>query len=151
MSTNTTETGHGRIVVGVDGSASGKEALRWAARLAPTLDATIEVVNAWEYQPTDVAIPAPVMDWEAIGRRTVTTSIHEVFGDAPPAGLVTRVMQGHPARVLLDAAHGASMLVVGSRGLGGFAGLVLGSISRHVAERATCPVLVVHAPHHADA
>lgn len=148
MSTDTTRADPSRIVVGVDGSASANEALRWAARLAPTLGATIQVVNAWEYLPTDATVPTPIMDWEQIGQHAVAKSIHHVFGDTPPAGLVTTLARGHPAQTLLDAAHGATMLIVGSRGLGGLTGLLLGSVSRHVAEHATCPVLVVHEPPH---
>lgn len=151
MSMNTTSAGPGRIVVGVDGSVSGNEALRWAARLAPTLGATIQVVTAWEYPLVyplpdgAVSLPAPDWkEWEQMSRDSVEQSVREVFGDAPPAGLVTTVENGHPARVLLDAAKGATMLIVGSRGLGGFAGLLLGSVGRYVAEHATCPVLVVH-------
>lgn len=145
--------GSGQIVVGVDGSVSGNEALRWAARLAPALGATIHVVIAWEYPfeypPPDGTMPLPTLnweDWEQVSRDTVEKSIDDVFGDAPPAGLDTTVKHGHPAEALLDAAHGATMLVVGSRGLGGFSGLLLGSVSRYVAEHATCPVLVVHEP-----
>lgn len=153
MSTNTTGAGPGRIVVGVDGSAPGNEALRWAARLAPALGATIQVVIAWqypfEYPPLDGTMPLPTLnweDWEQISRDTVEKTIGEVFGDAPPAGLDTIVEHGDPAQALLDAGNGATMLVVGSRGLGGFSGLLLGSVSRYVAEHATCPVLVVHEP-----
>lgn len=146
MSTDTTSAHPARIVVGVDGSASATEALRWAARLAPTLGATIQVVNAWEYQATDATVPARIMDWEQIGRRAVAASVRHVFGDAPPDGLVTTLAKGHPTRALLDAGHGATMLVVGSRGLGGLTGLLLGSVSRHVCEHATCPVLVVREP-----
>jgi len=146
MSTNTESTSTGRIVVGVDGSEAGTEALRWAARLAPVLGATIDVVSAWEYLPTAATLPVPVPDWEQIARHTMLESVREVFGDVAPSGLVTSVVSGHPAQVLLDAARGATMVIVGSRGLGGFAGLVLGSVSRNVSEHASCPVLVVHAP-----
>lgn len=151
MSMNATSAGPGRIVVGVDGSASGNEALRWAARLAPTLGATIELVNAWEYPISDMSMPLPALDWEQIGKDTVAESVREVFGDAPPEGLTTTVAWGHPAQTLLEASRGASMLIVGSRGLGGFAGLLLGSVSRNVAEHAACPVLVVHEPARATA
>lgn len=145
MSSNT--TGPGRIVVGVDGSVPGNEALRWAARLAPTLGATIQVVSAWQYPSADALIPIPSLDWEQINRETVEASLHEVFGDRRPDGLDVVLTPGHPARTLLDAGRVATMIIVGSRGLGGFTGLLLGSVSRNVAEHATCPVLVVHDPH----
>jgi nucleotide-binding universal stress UspA family protein len=67
-----------------------------------------------------------------------------VFGGDRPAGLVTRVEQGGAARILIDVSQGANLLVVGSRGHGGFAGLLLGSVSSACAEHAACPVLVVH-------
>lgn len=101
------------------------------------------------YPLPDGAMPVPVLDWkewEHMSRDTVEKSIGEVFGDAPPAGLDMTAENGHPARVLFDAAQGATMLIVGSRGLGGFVGLLLGSVNRYVVEHATCPVLVVHEP-----
>jgi nucleotide-binding universal stress UspA family protein len=67
-----------------------------------------------------------------------------VFGDQPPAGLQRQVREGGAAKVLLDAGESAIILVVGSRGHGGFAGLLLGSVSANVAEHASCPVLVIH-------
>ena len=146
MNSHTARAGHGRIVVGVDGSAAGSAALRWAARLAPALRASIQVVSAWDYPFTDDSTPFLGLDWEQISRDTVARSTLEVFADAPPEGLVTTVRRGHAARVLLEAAHGATLLVVGNRGLGGFPGLLLGSVSRNVTEHATCPVLVVPEP-----
>lgn len=147
MSVDTTSSGPARIVVGVDGSSPSHEALRWAARLAPTLGATIQVVAAWQHQPSDdLMVQTAGVDWQQVSRDAVAEGVRTVFGADPPAGLVTTVLQGPPARTLLDAARGATMVVVGSRGLGGFAGLLLGSVSGHVAEHATCPVLVVHEP-----
>jgi nucleotide-binding universal stress UspA family protein len=67
-----------------------------------------------------------------------------VFGGRRPPGLRTDVREGNAARVLLEASEGARMLVVGSRGHGGFAGLLLGSVSAACAEHASCPVLVLH-------
>jgi nucleotide-binding universal stress UspA family protein len=151
MTTNATSATPARIVVGVDGSEPSYEALRWAARLAPTLGATIQALGAWEYPYTDGTLPVPIMDWERLSVDAINQSIRDVFGDTPPAGLVTTVERGHPSRILVDAARGASMLIVGSRGHGGFAGLLLGSVSQYVAEHATCPVLVVHRPARAGA
>lgn len=134
MSTNTTAAGPGRIVVGVDGSAAGDEALRWAVRLAPTLGATVQVVSAWE------------LEFEPANRDIVDETIRRVFGGAAPDGLDVLVKPDNPARLLLDAGRGATMIVVGSRGVGGFTGLLLGSVSRSVAEHATCPVMIVRQP-----
>jgi nucleotide-binding universal stress UspA family protein len=86
------------------------------------------------------------VDWDpAIGmEKALVDTLDLVFGAERPADLQVRVQEGHPTKVLLDAARGARMLVLGSRGHGGFAGLLLGSVSSACAERATCPVVVVH-------
>ncbi|MGZ4508003.1 MAG: universal stress protein [Blastococcus sp.] len=135
----------GRIVVGVDGSDSSADALRWAAAQARLTGAALTAVMSWEL-PTSYAW-GPVMDdtdWEADARKALEQTITETL-DADAAATVQRsVLRGHPARALLDASAGADLLVVGSRGHGGFAGLLLGSVSQHVITHATCPVLVVH-------
>jgi nucleotide-binding universal stress UspA family protein len=76
--------------------------------------------------------------------KVLEDTLQAAFGDQLPAGMVAEVREGGAARVLLDAAEGASLLVVGSRGHGGFAGLLLGSVSANVAEHASCPVLIIH-------
>lgn len=117
-------------------------------RLAPTLWATIQVMNAWECLPTDLT-DTPALDWEQFIRDTVEQTVRGVFGDAPPTGLAI-TLQRHAAHALPKAAHDATMIIVGSRGLGGFLGLLLGSLSGCVAEHATCPVLVGHRQSHKD-
>ncbi len=144
---NKTETkSNNQIVVGVDGSDASKEALRWAARLAPSLGATIHAIVAWEYPIVfglEGAIPSA---WkpDATAKEILNNCLEEVFGKERPLGLRGSISQGHPTFVLLDASKDAQMLVVGSRGLGGFAGLLLGSVSSACAEHAKCAVLVVH-------
>ncbi len=138
-------TGESRIVVGVDGSAHSEHALRWSAELAAMLSARLEVVLAWEY-PASFGWAAIAPDWDP-GQdmeKVAADTILAVFGDQPPAGLRVHVREGGAAKVLLDACQGALMLVVGSRGHGGFAGLLLGSVSANVAEHASCPVLIIH-------
>jgi nucleotide-binding universal stress UspA family protein len=76
--------------------------------------------------------------------KIVTEAVDDVFGADRPIGLTVRTVKGHPAAALIAASADAFMLVVGSRGHGGFMGLLLGSVSARVAEHATCPVLVVH-------
>lgn len=134
-----------RIVVGVDGSAESALALRWGARIAAAEGTGITVVAAWEYPATYewAAWPegySPETDMEKAAQDVVDA----VFGAQRPADLEVLVYEGHPVSVLLKASKGARMLVVGSRGHGGFVGLLLGSVSARVAEHATCPVLVVH-------
>ena len=76
--------------------------------------------------------------------KVLDDTIRAVFGDQPPAGMQRQVIEGGAAKVLLEASAGGMMLVVGSRGHGGFAGLLLGSVSAIVAEHASCPVFIVH-------
>lgn len=145
MDSKETRTNH-QIVVGVDGSESSKNALRWAARLAPPLNATIHAVVAWEYPivfGVEGGIPGAWKPDEN-AEEILNNSLNAVFGKERPAGFVGSISQGHPTFVLLDASKSAEMLIVGSRGLGGFAGLLLGSVSSACAEHAKCPVLVVH-------
>ena len=139
-----------RIVVGVDGSESSKDALRWAARIATATGAFVDAVMVWEFVSTygwsalPPAAPPPVELEERLDK-----IVTEVFGVDRPSGLRQRVVEGGAAASLLAVSKGAQLLVVGSRGHGGFVGLLLGSVSAKVAEHATCPVLVVHgtAPH----
>lgn len=100
---------------------------------------------AWEWPPSFgwAAIApdwAPAQDVESV----LAASAEAAFGDQQPAGLELVVREGGAARVLLEECQGASMLVVGSRGHGGFVGLLLGSVSANVAEHAPCPVLIIH-------
>jgi nucleotide-binding universal stress UspA family protein len=134
-----------RIVVGVDGSQPSQQALRWGAQLAALFGARLEAVIAWEF-PSSYGWASVPPEWNP-GQdmeKVLEDTVRAVFGDQPPAGLQRQVHEGGAARVLLDACQGAIMLLVGSRGHGGFAGLLLGSVSANVAEHASCPVLVIH-------
>ncbi len=139
--------GH-RIVVGTDGSASSTDALRWAARIAADTGAHIDAVTCWQY-PRNYGMLVGASGWDpaADAAKIVADSITTVFGDHHPDGLRTYVREGHPAQVLIDAADGADMLVLGSRGHGGFVGLLLGSVSAYCAEHGRCPVVVVPPAH----
>ena len=135
----------GRIVVGVDGSAPSAQALRWAVALAKLTGQEVHAVSAW-IPPTAYGW-GPIIDdtdWEENARVVLAGAVKETLDDADSALVRQEAVHGHPAQVLLDAAEGADMLVVGNRGHGGFAGLLLGSVSRHVSAHAACPVLVVH-------
>ncbi len=134
-----------RIVVGADGSPASVDALRWADRQARLTGAVLEAVVCWQYPM--VFSGAPVMaeiDWRADAETALESAVHQALGDRA-SGVTRRAVQGHPARVLLDESAEADLLVVGSRGHGGFAGMLLGSISEHVVAHARCPVVVVHA------
>jgi nucleotide-binding universal stress UspA family protein len=134
-----------RIVVGVDGSEPSKQALRWAARIAKAEGAHLDAIAAWEF-PTSLGWSAAPMGYSPKPdiEKSLTETVDEVFGPNRPADMVLRSFEGSAANVLLTVGKGALMIVVGSRGHGGFMGLLLGSVSAKVAEHATCPVLVVH-------
>jgi nucleotide-binding universal stress UspA family protein len=137
--------GEHRIVVGVDGSEPSKQALRWGAHLAARFGARLEAVTSWDF-PASYGFAAVPSDWDPARdmRQALDETVQAVFGDQPPAGLRREVREGGAAMVLIEASRGATMLVVGSRGHGGFAGLLLGSVSGNVAEHAPCPVLIIH-------
>lgn len=139
----------GRIVVGVDGSPSSKAALTWAVRQAELAGSAVEAVIAWHYPAMYGGYGwAPVssadqVSFDEIATKTVTEAVAESVDPASPVRVSTKVAEGSPAQVLLDAADGADLLVVGSRGHGGFAGLLLGSVSQHCAGHSPCPVVIV--------
>ena len=136
-----------RIVVGVDGSDQSKEALRWAARLAEALNAKIDAMIVWDvpdYTYNGWNYDAAGWHPEQAAADQLDNTLEEVFGKTRPAGLRQLTRRGNAAKELINAAADARMLVVGSRGHGGFAGLLLGSVSAHCAAHATCPVLVTH-------
>ena len=134
------------MIVGVDGSNSSIAALRYAAGLAPRLDLRVRALAVWNYPSFVYGGYYPELDWtpEDDAGRIVRRTAEEVFGEGTPEWFATRTRRGRPAEVLIDESSHAEMIVVGSRGHGGFAGLLLGSVSAAVAEHAHCPVLVVH-------
>jgi nucleotide-binding universal stress UspA family protein len=137
-----------RIVVGVDGSAGSQRALRWALDEARRRNASVDVVHAW-HAPYILPSPmAPVVTYEYDPiQKTAEEVLSRSLRDADTEGLEVRdvLVCDSAAAALLDAAKDADLLVVGSRGRGGFAGLLLGSVSQSVAHHATCPVVVVPA------
>jgi nucleotide-binding universal stress UspA family protein len=140
------EPGPPAMIVGVDGSESSVAALRYAADLAPKLGLRLRALAVWNYPSFLYGGYYPQLDWtpEDDARRIVAKAAEEVFGETPPEWFATRTLQGRPTEVLLAESEHAEMLVLGSRGHGGFAGLLLGSVSAACAEHASCPVLVVH-------
>jgi nucleotide-binding universal stress UspA family protein len=132
----------GRIVVGVDGSPQSEDALRWAAAQASRAHAELRAVLAWELPLGYGLTVRPETDWAAHGAALLDATVRRALEERDAAGVVQEVVEGSPAGELLRAAEDADLLVVGSRGRGGFAGMLLGSVSRHVAAHATCPVVV---------
>ena len=136
------------IVVGVDGSPGSRKALTWAAAEAADHGAELLVLNVWEHTLLPPAGSVSVSERMVPEPSQTTTDeliqvIKDELGESPPVSVQAHVRQGRPAKVLIDESAGADLLVVGHRGHGGFAGLVLGSVSQHVAAYAKCPVAVV--------
>ena len=132
-----------RIVVGIDGSESSLDALRSAARLAAALGCPLEAISVWVYPPIFEADPPAQWGLEEDAQRTVDSAGGAVFGADFPAWFTATTRRGSPARVLIEESAGAEMLVLGSRGHGGFVGMLLGSVSTVCVQHAKCPVLVV--------
>ncbi len=138
-----------RIVVGVDGSPGAYAALQWAAQEAHLRRATLEVVLVWQYPPfPDIwgPPPPPRHDLEAAAQATLDKVVGAIEG-AEGVDVVASLVEGSPAEVLVTAALDADLVVVGSRGHGGFTGLLLGSVSQHLVTHSRCPVVVVPTGH----
>ena len=134
-----------RIVVGVDGSERSRRALQWAVDEARLHGARIEAVHAWTY-PYVGAMPITpvVIDLEQV-ERDARQVLDQAMGEIDTAGVTVEPVLVHAgaAHALVEQAEGADLLVVGSRGLGGFTGLLLGSVSHQVTHHAPCPVVIV--------
>ena len=141
------------IVVGVDGSEPSVEALRWAIKEARMRQCTIRAVYAWSI-PRDAAygfVPAEVFDREQL-QREARDHLEGWVTRVPESADVhveRHAVEGSAAHALIEAAEGAELLVVGSRGRGGFTGLLLGSVSQQCAHHAPCPVVILRAGRHA--
>jgi nucleotide-binding universal stress UspA family protein len=143
--TSTSSEVSNRIVVGVDGSDSSLAALEWAARQAELTGATLELLTAWAW-PTTYGAPLgfpPGFDPVADAKKVLETAAAKVLAAHPGLEIHITVAEGHPSPALVKASQGASLLVVGSRGHGEFAGMLLGSVGEHCATNAHCPVLVL--------
>lgn len=142
-------TGTRKIVVGVDGSESSLDALKWAAQQARMTGSSLEVVATWEYPTSFGWAPAWPADWDPQSEATVALShvVDKVLGTQRDIEVEQIVRNGKPEPILLEAAQDAELLVVGSRGHGAFAGMLLGSVSEHCAKQATCPVVIVRHRH----
>jgi nucleotide-binding universal stress UspA family protein len=134
-----------RIVVGIDGSAGAASALAWAVEEARLRGARVEAVVAWQppfvegYPYTATRFDANEL--EGAAKSLAEDAIAGVVSGNVRVDVVVRC--GAAASALLDAARDAALLVVGTRGRGGFSGLLLGSVSQQVCHHAPCPVVVV--------
>ncbi|WP_328320949.1 universal stress protein [Kribbella sp. NBC_00382] len=136
-----------KIVVGIDGSEPAQRGLEWAVAEASVRGARLVVVHAWQPSAAvmspvgaTLADPASLAD---SARSTLADSVASVDQTGLAIAPEQVLVQGPAAPALIDAARGSSLLVVGSRGRGGFTGLLLGSVSQQIAQHATVPVVIV--------
>jgi len=134
----------GRIVVGFDGSDPAAGALEWAAAMAASTGATVEVVTTWEWPSaygSAVVMPTDY-DPSADATRLVRGAVEDARRARPDVDFRACVVEGHPSAVLAAASRGADLLALGTRGHRELGGLLLGSVSEHCAAHASCPVLI---------
>jgi nucleotide-binding universal stress UspA family protein len=135
---------HGRIVVGVDGSEASVTALRRGIRMANALNASVEAITSWRFMTTYAAVSEFGYTPEEDAVSILSGAVKSAFGAKVPQWFTGKTIEGNADQVLVDQSRGAEMLVVGSRGHGGLAGVLLGSVSAECAEHAHCPVLIIH-------
>ena len=133
------------IAVGIDGSPPSKKALRWAARQAELTGATLRVVTTWMVPTTLGWTPQfpddfdPAADAATVQREEVA----QVLGPEPGIPIEFTVVGGNPAATMIEMSNDVDLVVLGNRGHGGFAGLLIGSVSENVVTHAHCPVVVI--------
>jgi nucleotide-binding universal stress UspA family protein len=138
------KTASGTIVVGVDGSEPSLHALGWAIGQAELTGATVEVIACWQW-PSSTGWSVPLPDDyqpDQVAKGALTEIVDNARREHPSVAFRPVVVEGPPARALVQASATADLLVVGSRGHGEFAGMLLGSVSEHCVTNAHCPVLV---------
>jgi nucleotide-binding universal stress UspA family protein len=141
------------IVVGLDHSREAKAALRFALDEANLRHAPLRIVHAWQYGSIGTAgaesfypvVGADLKEVRDAADAAFEATLREALPDTDSVRIERRLVEGRPAAVLVDESRDADLLVVGSRGHGGFADLLLGSVSQQVAHHAVCPVVIVRA------
>lgn len=135
------------IVVGVDGSEHADKALDFAAEEAALRGARLLIVAAWQMPHVMDAVAVLAAEWVEGLRREAEALVGEAVERVMQSWRLEccegRAVEGHPVRVILEQAKAADMIVLGTRGRGGFAGLLLGSVTAQVIHHARCPVVVV--------
>jgi nucleotide-binding universal stress UspA family protein len=140
------------IVVGVDNSADANAALVFAEEEARLRGATLRVVHAWQYgyigytgfEGGMPALGGDIKELQTAAEAALEASVSQAMAK-PEVAIEQRVVQGAPAAVLVEESRDADLLVVGSRGHGGFTQLLLGSVSQQCAQHSECPVVIVRA------
>jgi nucleotide-binding universal stress UspA family protein len=138
------------ITVGVDGSDNSQRALEWAMKEAAIRHTALTVIavhqvaaNQWTGSPIVVGEDRPDQEHARHAAEDLVAKIASQLGDAQPASVTVRGVSGIPSSTLIEASHDSDLVVVGSRGGGGFARLLVGSVSSQVVHHAACPVVVV--------
>ena len=164
--TESNATQPGAVVVGVDGSEGSQGALDWAVAEARMRKAPLRIVHAWKYGFNVVGPSAYIGDTSMLGMAAgymgsvgfdsselhqaaeshLREALSKVLTEVTDLLIERQVMEGSPAEVLVGAVTEDDLLVVGSRGHGGFAGLLLGSVSQQCVHHSPCPVVIVHTP-----
>jgi nucleotide-binding universal stress UspA family protein len=137
------------VIVGVDGSAQSVIALGWACQRAQTCGDLVRAVCAWSLAASGedwMVPPGEKAEGQRSAERVLREAIEKVRRGQPAAEVEPLVAEGPAARVLVEMSANADMLVVGSRGHGGFSGLLLGSVSQQCVHHAHCPVTVIREP-----
>jgi nucleotide-binding universal stress UspA family protein len=138
-----------RIVVGVDGSPASRTALEWAGDEAVRHGSELVVLTAWLPVPPPLAGTSSTLPTHGLtdagetAKDLLMAAVRDVLGEDPPVLVQPQVKEGSAAKLLIDFSEDADLLVVGSSGHGGFAGMLLGSVSQHVTAHAKCTVVVV--------
>jgi nucleotide-binding universal stress UspA family protein len=137
-----------RIVVGVDGFEASAAALRWAIHQAKLTGAVVDAVTAWQVPPASGLIPATDLpDYQDDARTVLTEAITEMCMIDAEVEVRPYVTEGRAGPVLVAAAEGADLLVVGCRGHGGLAEALLGSVGQYCVHHASCPVVITRGKH----
>ena len=143
------------IVVGVDGSDASRAALRWAADEARLRSTQLVAVHAWSFIPAQpigdpgmLAMPAGDLAGQLgaeneAARGTLEAAVSEALGTEPDIEVEQKLVEGDPGAALVAESEAAELVVVGSHGRSGLKAALLGSVSRHVANHAACPVVIV--------
>lgn len=132
------------VLVGVDGSAASELALAWAERYVERTGGLLEVVTCW-HLPVQYGFPLVAVDYDAQGAAQAVVESAAATVALPPDQVRTTVLPGHAATALVQHSRSCDLLVLGTRGLGGFSGLLLGSVSSYCTHHASCSVVVVRA------
>jgi len=141
------------IIVGVDGSGHSQRALEWAMkeaalRHAPlTVLAVHETIRGWFGGVARFSDDAELTEKAQVAAQAEVEKVLAGLGESRPESVTVKAVNGFPVEELINAGHDADMIVLGSRGVGGFTQLLMGSVTSQVAQHATCPVLIVRPAH----